>query len=326
MKVGKRIIFIVGPTGTGKTELALRLARICPAEILSADSMQVYQGMDVGTAKPEAGLRRRIKHHLIDRVPPSRSYSIYKFRTEALKCIEDMVRRRRIPLVVGGSGLYIKALLEGLTRYPPVKKTLRLALERKLRRQGVQALVRQLERADPLAASRIDRANPRRVLRALELALSTKMKCADRPVELPSLEQLGYEVLMFGLTMDRAALYQRVEGRVDEMFSKGWIREVKALRKKRMSRTARQAIGYRELLASKLTAQRPKHKVRPDVLQQEQARVTADIKKATRHLVKRQGTWFRAMPGICWLDVSTAQAAEAAFCEIKRSVEAGHAH
>ncbi len=294
------ILVLVGPTGTGKTELAIRLAKKFPIEVISADSMQLYQGLDIGTAKPTRTEQRRVKHHLIDLVPPSKNFSVYLFRKKALVAIQNILKRGRTPVVVGGSGLYVRALLNGLTQYPKSVRGLRAKLEKDFKREGVSALYRRLKSLNGSYAEGIDPQNPRRVIRALEIALSAKSTASGKTTELSSLKELGYEVKVLGISMERNKLYEQVEKRIDQMFRKGWLAEAKRLSKKRLSRTVKQAVGYRQIWESGLLA-------RGTTKREEFKSVSDSVKLATRHLVKKQFTWYRREPWIEWFDVTSPE-------------------
>ena len=294
------VLVLVGPTGTGKTKLALRLAKKFPIEIISADSMQLYRGLDIGTAKPTRTEQRCVKHHLIDLVPPSKNFSVYLFRKKALAAIQSTLKRDRIPVVVGGSGLYVRALLNGLTQYPKPVRGLRTVLEKDFKREGVSTLYKRLKALNGSYAEGIDPENPRRVIRALEIVLSGKSATPGKTTELPSLKDLGYEVKVFGISMERNKLYGQVEKRIDQMFRKGWLTEAKRLSKKRLSRTVKQAIGYRQIWESGLLAGGTKKR--------EAFKLVSDsIKLATRHLVKKQFTWYAREPWIEWFDVTSPE-------------------
>lgn len=310
------VLILVGPTGTGKTKLALRLAKKFPIEIISADSMQLYQGLDIGTAKPTRIERRRVKHHLIDLIPPSKNFSVYLFRKKALVAIRTILKRDRIPVVVGGSGLYVRALLNGLTQYPKALRGLRAKLEKDFEREGVAALYKRLKSLNGSHAEGIDPKNPRRVIRALEIALSSE-STTGKIKELPSLKELGYEVKVFGISMERNELYEQVEKRIDQMFRNGWLDEAKRLSKKRLSRTVRQAIGYRQIWESGLLTS--------DTKKREAFKSVSDsVKLATRHLVKKQFTWYRREPWIEWLDVTSPEGFKHAEIKIGETLKGVH--
>lgn len=285
-----RVVFIIGPTGVGKSKLAFQLARRINGEIISADSMQVYRGMDIGTAKPSVAERKKVPHHLIDIVAPSCNFSVYKFRKRALKIIDSVFRRGTVPIVVGGTGLYIRSLLEGLVFRPGADMKLRRAIEAEIVDRGLDYAYKKLMKIDPLNFQKIKPADKSRIVRGLEVhALTKKRTNAIPELKEPSLSELGYDVLIFGLSMDRALLYKAIERRVDGMFRKGWVAEVRRLKRQRLSRTARCAIGYREILQGLQSGGfSPAAK--------------ALIKQNTRRFAKRQLTWFRREKGVFWFD------------------------
>ena len=220
------VVAIVGPTAVGKSALALRLAKSLDGEIISADSRQVYRFMDIGTAKPSIDERADVKHHLIDIVDPDGDYSLARFIEEASKAIQNVNTRSNLPLVVGGTGQYAWGLLEGW-KAPKVlpNPELRQILAKKMAADGLSSLYDELVRRDPEAAKKIDARNPRRVIRALEVVYSAPGLAASEPRSIPPL----YDVKIIGLTFERAALYRRIDDRVDAMIKSGWIDEVRGL-------------------------------------------------------------------------------------------------
>ena len=333
------VLFIVGPTASGKSALALELAKRLGGEIISADSMQVYRGMDIGTAKPSKEERARVPHHLLDILPPSKSFSAFEYRKLALEKIREIVRRGKLPIVAGGSGLYVRALLRGLDERPGGNPRLRRRLEAEIKRKGLASVFRRLEKADPAAAAKVDSQNARRVIRALEIWEARKKKkpgpfaslrmrpsCCHpeeaegrRRISKQSLRALGFEPVVVGILKDRAELYAAIHGRVEEMFRRGLADEVRRLSKKKLSVTARQAIGYKEILAAlkKGVILRPKAEESRSFAQafcsprRGSLRMTTtepvspvsstDIMKATRRFAKRQMTWFKREEGIRWV-------------------------
>lgn len=281
------VLFLVGPTASGKSRIALELAKDLDAEIISADSMLVYKGMDIGTAKPSKPEREKIPHHLIDIVAPSRNFSVFEFRKRALKEIAAISRRGKLPLIVGGSGLYVRVLLQGLAEQPGADLKLRKKLKDEIKKKSLAVLYKRLQKKDPLRAGQIRPEDERRIIRALEIAEKSKKKPSSLFGKEKGLEDLGYRPLVFGITKDRAELYKDIEQRVDLMFEKGLVAEVRNLMKKRLSRTAGQAVGYKEVIAA-LKGQYSLEKARELV------------KIGTRHLAKRQWTWFKREQGIQW--------------------------
>ncbi len=285
------LLFIVGPTASGKSEVAIALAKKIDGEILSADSMLVYRGMDIGTAKPKLSDRRHIPHHGIDLLPHTKNFSVFKYRQYALKSIKVIVKRGRIPIVVGGSGLYIRALLEGLVHSPGAERLLRKKLEKQIAEKGLAILYKKLSRVDPQRAAKISPNDQKRIIRALEIHLLSGRKPSAFSKSEPSLKQLGYAPFVIGIHRDRQALYEKIERRVERMFKNGLVLEVKRLARKPFSQTALQGVGYKEVL----NALRKNEAVR------DWTRVKDKIKLNTRHFAKRQWTWFKREKGIHWV-------------------------
>ncbi len=288
------VILIVGPTGSGKSDVALRLARKINGEIVSCDSMQIYHGMNIGTAKPTAKELRLVKHHLVSIFSPRTEYSVYRHLTLALKVIKQIIRKKCIPIVVGGSGLYLKSLLDGLRKQGGKQKEIRGLLEQAVKSEGVGVLHNRLVLLNPKRAAQIHPHDARRIVRALEIEESVANgKCEAKDGFEAGLYALGYNPQTFGLMWERSVLYERIEKRVDQMLEDGWLDEVKQLKDSKLSRTASQAIGYCELL---------------EYLREKKTSletVAAEIKKRTRHLVKKQMTWFRNQDArIQWIEVS----------------------
>lgn len=281
-------VVILGPTAAGKSDVGLALAERWGGEIVSADALQAYRGLDIGTAKPSVEERRRVPHHLVDFLEPEEPYSAGRFAALAREAVEEIEGRGAVPIVVGGSGLYLRALLEGLAPIPPIPDEVRLRVAERLAVGGLPALRRELERVDPVAAERIADGDPQRTQRALEVAEAT-----GRP--LSSWWREGAEPLgaaaSFGLTLPRALLYDRIAGRVRRMLEMGWVEEVERLLRSGISPTcpAFQAIGYREV-ARHLDGEWPLEEA------------VEIIVRRTRQYAKRQMTWFRRMPDVVWID------------------------
>lgn len=289
----KKVIFLIGPTASGKTELALELARRFNLEVISLDSMQVYRGMDIGTAKPTPRERRRIRHHLIDCVKPTSGFSVHQYRQKALRAIDDVFRRGKTPLIVGGSGLYLQALWKGLSPQPAGNHRLRKKLEREIKQKGLAHLYSRLKKKDRERAKAIHPNDSRRILRALEIAELSGKKPSDWQGKRESLEDQGIRVQVFGVQRDRSDLYDRINRRVKNMFKKGFLREVELLRKKRLSKTARQALGYRDALGQR--------KALRLLSRGEKEKLMQSIQQHTRQFAKRQLTWFRREKNIYWI-------------------------
>jgi len=269
------LLVIVGPTAVGKTALALDLARRLSGEIVSADSRQIYREMDIGTAKPTRKEQLLAPHHLLDIVAPDEPYTLAQFQADAYAAIDGILARGKLPLLVGGTGLYVRAVVEGLRipRVPPDKE-----LRAQLARQDRLALFERLRELDPEAAARIDPRNVRRTIRALEVCLTT----GERFSELGSASRPTYRITQIGLTMSRPELYARIDARVDRMMEQGLVAEVETLVKRGYSWSlpSMSGLGYREIGAY----------LRGEVLLDE---AVANIKRDTRDFVRRQYAWFR---------------------------------
>ncbi len=281
---------LTGPTASGKSEVAFHVARETGAEIISADSMQVYRGMDIGTAKPSREVRAEVPHHLIDVVEPSGSYSVGRFTRDALETIGDVERRGKRHLVVGGTGLYIKALREGLFSGPGADWSLREELMAVAEERGSAYLHNVLREVDPESAARINDRDLRRIVRALEVYRKT-----GRAISLLQREwgRDGGDSALVVLYRSRDDLYQRIEERVDKMLEQGLVEEVEGLLSlpEGLGKQAREALGYKEAieyLDGRLGADEMHDK----------------IKQNTRRFAKRQMTWFRSFPRAHWLVIS----------------------
>jgi tRNA dimethylallyltransferase len=286
------LVLIVGPTAVGKTELSIRLAEKLDAEIISADSRLFYKGMDIGTAKPTIAERGRVPHHLIDVAEPDEIWSLAMFQEAAKKIIQEIQERGKLPILVGGTGQYVRSVTEGWS--PPAlepDEKLREVLERWAEKIGPLALYDKLARLDAPAAKQIDYRNVRRTIRALEVIFKTGQRFSDQRQRLPS----PYTILMIGLKRPRPELYARVDGRIEAMLAQGFQDEVRNLLAKGYSPDLPNlsAIGYREMIA-----------VLQEKLSIEEAVVL--IKRSTRQFVRRQANWFKEDdPTIHWFDAGT---------------------
>jgi tRNA dimethylallyltransferase len=292
-----RIIAIVGPTGVGKSELALAVAERAGAEIVNADALQVYRGLDIGTAKPTAEDRARVPHHLIDILAPAERFSAGRFADLARSALDGIARRARPALVVGGSGLYLRALLAGLAPLPAIPPAIRARLCARLDEEGLPALRRELEMVDPVTAARLAPGDTQRTLRALEVAQASGRPLSEWLASRPAGAAALAGVPRIGLTLPRALLYDRIASRVHRMVARGWLDEVRSLLANGVGPDAPafQAIGYAQWLRH-LAAE-------TDVEE-----TTRRIVVATRRYAKRQETWFRREPGIEWHDARDAGA------------------
>lgn len=311
------VLLIVGPTASGKSELAMELAKKINGEVLSADSMLVYKGMDIGTAKPTTKEQCNISHHGMNLISPSKKFSVFTYRQYALKTIKEIVRRGKIPVVCGGTGFYIRALLEGLHSQPAGNAGVRRKLEQEVRKKGLPVLYARLLRMDSRRARQIGPDNGRRIIRALEIYELSGKRPAQPAKKSQGLKALGYEPVVIGIHRDRKALYEQINRRVDMMFRKGLVREVKQLARKKISETACQGVGYKEVLEwLSHDPRNPFHtpdvwnfthpvcetvKSHGDSKRETLASVKERIKQATRHFAKRQWTWFKREKGIRWV-------------------------
>ena len=295
-----RVAAIVGPTAVGKTELSLSVAEELEAEIVSVDSMQVYRGMDIGTAKPDAEACARVPHHLLDLFEPSHDVTVSEFQELARTAIADISGRGKLPLLVGGSGLYYRAVVDELA-FPPRQEDVRQRLEDEAEEIGAEALHERLRKLDPQAASKIEPGNVRRTVRALEVIEITGRPFSEN-VTWETYESI-YDLIAIGLTRPREELFDRIARRVDEMLDAGLVDEVRRVEAAGMSRTARQALGYRQ------------------VLELDEGEVRDGIVKATKKFARRQESWFKADPRIRWIDVGADGAAERARAVLGASVD-----
>lgn len=287
---------VVGPTASGKSAFALEAAERFGGEILSCDSMAVYRGLDIGTDKPSAKDRKRIRHHLLDVAEPGSSFSAGAFRSAALQCMADMAHRGKGCVLVGGTGLYYRALTQGLAELPSRNEPLRARLRTRIMTRGALALHRILRRLDPQAASRIMPEDEVRIIRAMEVRLLTGRPLSSWIETSPFGSESLAGILRIGLMASREVLYERIAARVDAMMASGLLGEVEALHQSgALSGPARKAIGYGEL---------SDHIEGACTLRQAVDR----IKLRSRHLAKRQITWFRRETGIKWYYIDPREA------------------
>ena len=283
-----RFVAVVGPTATGKSSLALELAEELGGEIISADSVQVYRGFDLGTAKPSLEERQKVPHHLIDILGPEEDYSAASFRDQADRIIRDFQEKGKAIFVVGGTGLYLKVLSRGLFHGPGGDPYLRDSLRQKAEGQGEGYLHRELAKVDPEAASRVHPHDTFRIIRALEVYHHSGKPLSQLQKE-HGFRESPYEVLKIGLSAERRELYRRIDSRVDSMLDKGWLKEVQDLLNRGISPRVKpmQSLGYGRLISF----------LRGEM---DWARAVFLIKQDTRRYAKRQTTWFKADPEINW--------------------------
>jgi tRNA dimethylallyltransferase len=283
-------VALVGTTASGKSQIALRAAVSDPiVEILSADSMGVYRGMDIGTAKPSAEDRRSVRHHLLDLVDPSDEFTVAQFQRAVRLCCEDIANRGAQPLLVGGTGLYVRAAIDELElpgRWPDIAAALDARAEQE---GGLEVLYAELVRADPIAASRIEANNRRRIVRALEVTSGSGRPFSSFGPGLGAYPRTPWRIV--GLRFDAAAVDRRIEGRFTEWLEVGFLDEVRHLAEAPtpMGRTARQAVGYRELLSH----------IEEGTALEEAVEVAI---RRTKTLARRQWAWFRRDPRIRWIE------------------------
>ena len=288
-----KVIIILGPTGVGKTGVSLLLAKKLGTDIISADSMQIYRHMDIGTAKPTPDERAMVKHHMIDIVGPRESYSTGKYIDAVVPIIEGLHRKGKIPIVAGGTGLYIKAMTRGIFSGPSADWSLRESLlDREKAENG--SLYMYLGELDPEAAGKITRNDTRRIIRALEVSLKSASNISDMQKRFT--QPLPYEFIKIGLSRDRKELYSLIEKRVDEMIANGLEEEVKnVLHLIEASSVSplpsMQAIGYKEIAMY----------LQGGIPRDEAVRL---IKRGSKRYAKRQFTWFRKEEGISWVDIT----------------------
>ncbi|MDD5120403.1 MAG: tRNA (adenosine(37)-N6)-dimethylallyltransferase MiaA [Candidatus Omnitrophica bacterium] len=286
----KKIFFLVGPTGIGKSLAAIILAKKIKAEIISCDSMQVYRKMDIITSKIRPKERTKVKHHLLDIIAPKEEYNVAKYRRDALAVCEKLYLKGSLPLFVGGTGLYYSIIIDGLFPMVPEDKTIRAKLNRQLASKGPKYLYKRLGRIDQAAAKKIHPNDSRRIIRALEVYLKTGDKISVLQKNRTGLGK-EYLVKVFGLHLHRRLLYERINARVDKMFRLGLVSEVRGLLKTKLSKTAESAIGIKELkgyFEGKYTLEQAKRL----------------IQRNSRRYAKRQLTWFRKDRRIKWISIN----------------------
>ncbi len=283
------ILVLLGPTASGKTALSLEVAARMPVEIISADSRQIYKHMDIGTAKPTAGQRRAAPHHFVDILDPAEEFNAGEFGRAGRQVIGEIIARRKLPFIVGGSGLYLRGLIDGFFEGPGADRDLRKILYERMHEEGPEVLLAELRERDPAAASSMLPSNTRRIVRALELIALTGSTVTELRRNKPA---IGFSPVFVGLAWERPGLYERINRRVDRMIEDGLIDEVTRLKEMGYSPglNALQTTGYVEVFAfleGKLT----------------RAQMVDLIKRNTRRYAKRQMTWFRPDHRIQWIKV-----------------------
>ncbi len=289
--LSRRVPVIVGPTASGKTGVALVLAEILGGEIISADSRQIYRFLDVGTAKPTPAQRGLIRHHFIDELNPDEEFNAGRFGEMGRKAVDQIFARGRLPIVAGGSGLYIRSLIDGLFEGPGADPEFRDLLEDRIRRGGLPDLLEELRRLDPVTASRIDPTKPRRVVRALEVIHATGRSLSSHQ-SAPKIE-LSFVPVLFGLLWERKDLYRRIDSRCDRMLSGGLLEEAASLQQRGygMNLNALNTVGYKEAFALLRGELSP-------------GEMPAEFRKNSRRYAKRQMTWFRRDGRVRWIGMN----------------------
>jgi tRNA dimethylallyltransferase len=296
--MGPPVLAVVGPTGTGKSELAVKLAYQLGGEVVNADAMQLYRGMDIGTAKLPPAQRCGVRHHLLDVLEVTETASVATYQRVARGVVEELLAEGRMPVMAGGSGLYVRAVLDELD-FPGTEPEIRAELEADLAEQGAPALHHRLHRLDPVSAGRILPSNGRRLVRALEV-----IRLTGRPfsASLPQPGPARYGAMIIGLDTDPAVLDARVDARVNQMFADGLVAEVRELLSLglREGRTASRALGYQQVIAELDAGTDPADAAGPTA-------------QATRRFIRRQRSWFRRDGRIKWLDSQHPDLLDAVF-------------
>lgn len=300
--MSNKIIVIVGPTAVGKTYVSIELAKKLGTEIISADSMQIYKGMDVGTAKIKTEEMQGIKHHMIDLIYPDENYSVSDFKREAEKNIDEMISRGKVPVIVGGSGLYVNSLIYNLDfSNAKSNEKLRDYYTYYHKEHGEDALYEKLKKIDPESAEKIHKNNVKRVIRALEVYDLTGRKFSETNTDIRK-KSSKYDFILIGLSMDRKILYERINQRVDKMINEGLVEEVKSLLDKGFEKNliSMQAIGYKEIIEF----------LEGNITFEEAVNI---LKQNTRHFAKRQFTWFLKDENVKWFDIEDVNKIDASL-------------
>lgn len=301
----QKVIAVIGPTASGKTALSVEIAKRFGGEIISADSMQIYKYMDIATAKPTEDEKQGIPHHLMDFVEPSESFSVARFCELATKAINDIADRGKLPVIAGGTGLYVDSLLNGMQfENQQINQVLRTSLSMELQEKGIDHMLDVIRAFDPASAERLSvERNPKRIIRCIEVYRLT----GTTQTELNELQQrydAPYDALKIGLSaLDREYLYDRIDRRVDLMMENGLLEEARRFYDGDFGSTASAAIGYKELL--------------PYLKGEQELEIcVGNLKRATRRYAKRQQTWFKRDPAVHWFNID-----ELSFEDIKSKAE-----
>lgn len=290
-----KVIVICGPTASGKTTLSIQLAQKINGEIISSDSMQIYKDMNIGTAKPDQQEMQGIKHYLLDFVEPNQRYSVADYKKDAENAIEDILQKGKVPIIVGGTGLYVDSLIYGI-EYPNIEfdENYRKELERRVEKEGLEKLYEEARKIDPQAMEKISRNDQKRILRVLEIYNATGKTKTEQEIESRK-NEVKYDYRVFAINMDREKLYDRINKRVDIMIQKGLIEEVENLLKKYNEfPTAMQGLGYKEVVEY----------LQGKVLKED---MIENIKRESRRYAKRQITWFKKNKQTIWIGPNDLQ-------------------
>lgn len=290
-----KVIVICGPTASGKTTLSIQLAQKINGEIISSDSMQIYKDMNIGTAKPDQQEMQGIKHYLLDFVEPNQRYSVADYKKDAENAIEDILQKGKVPIIVGGTGLYVDSLIYGI-EYPNIEfdENYRKELERRVEKEGLEKLYEKAKKIDPQAMKKISRNDQKRILRVLEIYNATGKTKTEQEIESRK-NEVKYDYRVFAINMDREKLYDRINKRVDIMIQKGLMEEVENLLKKYNEfPTAMQGLGYKEVVEY----------IQGKVLKED---MIENIKRESRRYAKRQITWFKKNKQTIWIGPNDLQ-------------------
>ncbi len=287
----RQVLVLVGPTASGKTAISIELAKLLDGEIISADSRQIYRDLDVGTAKPTKEQRAEVMHYFVDELLPDQEFNAGKFGEMGRGVIDEIFARQKTPIVVGGSGLYVRSLIDGFFEGPGADRKLRETFDRQVEAGELKHLVEELRRVDPVSASRIDPTKPRRIIRALEVFHTTGKPLSEHQQE--SSIVINFVPRIFGLEWERKALYERIDSRCDEMIRNGLLQEVEGLARSgyTTSLNALNTVGYAEAFAYQSGK----------IPYEEMVRL---FKQNSRRYAKRQLTWFRKDERVTWITMS----------------------